>query len=225
MSGDELTVPDLLRLRCGRGSPGPVAADLHNAFWRMVEPVSLRENVTGGVPNQTTRVRTAWNGAEWRILFEMDDAHPWATLTTHDAPLWTEEVVEVFVDPVGDLESYFEIEINPLGAVADVVLRRVVSGWRKDFGWHAEGLQSHVRRTDTGWAAELAIPFAALQPSSPTLGMVWRVNFLRIDRAEGPDTEAELSAWSPTGIRNFHRPDHFGRVEFIEEPSSIQNRT
>ncbi len=122
--------------------------------------------------------------------------------------------MEVFIDPVGDLESYFEVEINPLGTVCDLVLRRTASGWRKDFAWDVEGLVSAVRRTPTGWAAELAIPFDAITNAPPEPGTRWRVNFLRIDRPGGAGTEADLSAWSPTGIRNFHRAAHFGTVEF-----------
>ena len=152
----------------------------------------------------------------WHVHFEMADARPWATLTEHDAPLWTEETVEVFIDPFGDLQTYFEIEINPLGALVDVVLRRVISGWRKDFGWHVEGMRSRAFKTEAGWSAELTIPFASLVPDPPLPGAVWRVNFLRIDRPGGPTTDAELSAWSPTGIRNFHRPEAFGVMEFVE---------
>lgn len=177
--------------------------------------MTLRENVAGHPPTQATRVRTTWDDVGWRVLFEADDAHPWATLTQRDGPLWTEEVVEVFLDPVGDLEGYFEVEINPLGTVVDLVLRRTLSGWRKDFAWSVDGLGSLVRRTATGWAAELFIPFEAIAAIRPQPGTTWRVNFLRIDRPNGPDTDAELSAWSPTGLRNFHRPEHFGVVEFL----------
>ena len=206
---------ELPRVRCRRREPEPVAADAESEGWRAVEPVILRENVGGGSPAQSTRVRTVWDEERWRILFECDDAYPWATLTTHDAPLWTEETVEVFIDPVGDLAGYFEIEINPLGAVVDVVLRRVSSGWKKDFGWHVDGLASRVRLTGTGWVAELSIPFEAMGASAPKPGTNWRANFLRIDRPGGPGTDPELSAWSPTGIRNFHRAESFGTVEFV----------
>ena len=115
---------------------------------------------------------------------------------------------------MGDLESYFEVEINPLGTVLDLVLRRTPNGWRKDFAWRVEGLASAARRTVHGWAAELRVPFAAVTSGSPASGTCWRVNFLRIDRPEGPGTEGVLSAWSPTGIRNFHRPEFFGTMEF-----------
>lgn len=206
---------ELPRLHSWRGEPGPVEAEANSPFWQRIAPVTLRENVGGGVPVQWTRVRTAWDVDAWRVLFEAEDARPWSTLTAHDGPLWTEEVVEVFIDPVGDLEGYFEVEINPAGAVVDVVLRRVASGWRKDFGWHVDGLRSRARLTATGWAAELVIPFEALGASVPQAGTCWRVNLLRIDRPGGPGTEAELSAWSPTGIRNFHRAQSFGTLEFV----------
>ena len=210
----EPAAPGLPLLRTPRRELAPLSADPAHPFWREIEPVPLRDNLGGSAPAQGTRVRTAWDARGWRVLFEVEDAHPWATLATHDAALWTEEAVEVFIDPVGDLESYFEIEINPLGTVCDLILRRTTSGWRKDFAWHAGGLASQVRRTPAGWAAELAIPFDAVSNTPPPPGTRWRVNFLRIARPGGAGTAADLSAWSPTGLRTFHRPAHFGTVEF-----------
>ena len=203
-------------LICRPGAPGPVEANAQYPSWRGVEPVALRENLGGGVPAQGTRVRTLRDGAGWRVLFEADARAPWATLKERGSALWTEEVVEVFFDPVGDGLGYFEVEINPLGTVTDLVLRRTASGWRKDFAWQVDGLVSHARRTATGWAAELVIPFAALgAESTPLPGARWRVNFLRIDRPAGPGADGrELSAWSPTGMANFHRYERFGTVEF-----------
>ena len=212
-----MSLPASPLLRCRRGAPGSVEADPAHPAWRAVEPVFLLENFGSSPPAQATRVRTLHDVGNWRVLFEADALAPWATLTAHDAQLWTEEVVEVFFDPVGDGLSYFEVEINPLGAVCDLVLRRTASGWRKDFGWDVDGLVSHARRTATGWAAELSIPFAAVgaEPDLPD-GARWRVNFLRINRPDGVSSERrELSAWSPTGMANFHRYERFGTVEFV----------
>ena len=205
-----------LRLLCKRAPTQPLSADPADPIWRDLVPIHLRENVSGQVPSQASLVYTAWDEVGWRILFDLGDQLPWATLAEHDAPLWTEEVVEVFVDPVGDLESYFEVEINPLGTTVDLVLRRTLSGWRKEFAWHVDGLESLTRRTTGGWAAELRLPFDAIGAPRPQPGTSWRANFLRIDRPQGAGTEAELSAWSPTGLRNFHRPEKFGTVEFAE---------
>lgn len=163
-------------------------------------------------PQQPTRVWTAWDDVELRVLFHAKDTHIHATLTERDAPLYTEEVVEIFIDPAGDGESYFEIEVNPLNAVLDLVLRRNRSGYKKDFAWRCEGLRTFVHRGPDAWSAELAIPFSSISAASPRPGDEWRVNFTRIDRPLGKPRE--LSAWSATGSANFHVPPRFGVLEF-----------
>lgn len=170
------------------------------------------ENVGGGVPEQGTEVACAWDERELRVRFVCVDREPWATIAQRDGPLWEEEVVELFLDPVGDGESYFEIEVNPLGTVLDLVLRRNRSGYKKDFAWDCEGLRADVRRTDGGWEVEMGIPFASIVNGAPKAGAEWRVNFTRIDRPR--DRERELSAWVPTRLGTFHAPERFGVLRF-----------
>ena len=137
---------------------------------------------------------------------------PKAALTQRDAPLYEEEVVEVFFDPAGDLEGYFEIEVNPRNAVCDLVLRRTRNGYRKNFAWNCEGLRTTVEVTAKSWITEIAIPFASIGPGLPRIGAPWRVNFCRIDRPK--NAPRELSAWSPTGRPNFHVQQRFGWMDF-----------
>src|SRR4051794_1378308 len=143
----------------------------------------------------------------------MTDNHVVGTQTKRDGPLWEEEVAEVFLDPVGDLESYFEFEVNPLNTVLDLVARKNRSGYTKDFRWQCQGWRTAVRRTSTGWCAEMAFPFASVASERPKEGSRWRINFCRIDRPPGIDRE--LSAWSPTGRASFHTPERFGFLEFV----------
>ncbi len=201
------------RMVCvARKLPG-LTADASSEFWRTIEPAELREAVTGGMPEQPTALGLAWDADELRVLFHSSDRDPWATLTARDAPLYTEEVVEVFLDPVGDLQSYFEIEVNPLNAVLDLVLRKNRSGYAKSLAWQCEGLRTRVSKSASEWTAELSIPFRSLIAGPPpAAGATWRANFCRIDRPRsGP---RELSAWSPPGRPNFHTPERFGFVEF-----------
>ena len=172
----------------------------------------LRDAVSGAAPQQWTSVWAVWDAAELRVRFHAEDTHAWATMTERDAPLYEEEVIEVFLDPVGDLESYFEIEVNPLNAVLDLVLRRNRSGYVKDFAWRCEGLRTAVTKSATAWSVEIAIPFRSLTAAPPNAGDCWRVNFCRIDRP--PGGPRELSAWSPTGRANFHTPERFGILQF-----------
>ncbi len=182
--------------------------------WPELPLLALRDTVTGGEPQQPTMVRCGWTPDEWRVLFHCADTNGWATHTRRDAPLYEEEVVEIFVDPFGDLATYFEIEVNPLNAVLDLVLRRNRSGYAKDFAWRCAGLRTAVTRTATSWTAEFAIPFASITPEAPRPGAKWRANFLRIDRP--PGQPRELSAWSPTRLGTFHVPERFGVIEFVE---------
>jgi hypothetical protein len=201
-------------MRCEHRVMGAVAADPQSEPWRDMPGFAFSTAVDGAPPTQGTEVKSAWDDTDWRVLFAATDTHVWATLKERGAPLYQEEVVEVFVDPVGDLECYFEIEVNPLNAVLEVVLRRNRSGYVRDFAWRCEGLRTAVRRTETGWCAELAIPFGSLIAEPPRPGTRWRANFCRIDRP--PGVERELSAWSPPGRGTFHTPERFGWVEFVE---------
>jgi hypothetical protein len=184
-----------------------------SALWQDAAAGDLRECVSGSAPEQGTAVSCAWTADDLRVSFRCIDPHPHATITQRDGPLWEEEVVEVFLDPVGDGESYFEIEVNPLNTVLDLVLRRSRSGWKKDFAWDCEGFRSVVAMTADGWNAEMAIPFTAVVGEPPVAGSEWRVNFCRIDRP--PGCPRELTAWSPTLSGTFHMPQRFGRLRFV----------
>lgn len=203
------------RLVCRHHTFGGLTADFASQPWSQVAPVFLQEAIAGRAPEQKTAVRCAWNETEWRVLFECEDANPWATLQKRDDPLYQEETVEIFLDPLADLGGYFEIEVNPLNTVLDLVFRKSISGYKSDKAWDCDGLQSTVLRTAGGWSAEIAIPFSSVTDHTPKLGEEWRVNFCRIDRPKGvPGPDRELSAWSPPFRNNFHTPERFGVVEF-----------
>ncbi|MGB8167375.1 MAG: carbohydrate-binding family 9-like protein [Chthoniobacteraceae bacterium] len=184
------------------------------APWPELPAFELRETVTALAPQQRTRVRLGWTPDELRVLFHCEDTRTWATMTERDAPLYEEEVVEVFLDPVGDLANYFEIEVNPLNAVLDLVARRNRSGYTREFAWRCEDLRTAARTTPSGWSAELAIPFRSLLAAPPRPMARWSANFCRIDRPV--DQPRELSAWSPTRLGTFHAPERFGVIEFRE---------
>ena len=205
------------RMECFRREFGDLTADMNASPWRELAPVFLKDAVTGAQPKQDTEVRAAWDASGWRVLFHVTDADAWATITERDGPLYEEETVEIFFDPVGDLQSYFEIEVNPLGTVLDIVFRKNRSGYKGDWAWTCEGLETRVRRSPGFWAVEIAIPFAALTNVAPLPGSEWRVNFCRIDRpSRDASIPRELSAWSPLGRANFHTQERFGVVVFAD---------
>jgi hypothetical protein len=186
--------------------------DALNGVWANCARISLRENLSGRPPQWGTEVRLGWSGGFLHGLYQCQDPNPWATKTTRDDALWEEEVVEIFLDPFGDSLCYFEIEINPLNTVTDLMIRRTWTGVRKDFNWKCEGLVTACGTLAYGWVAAFQIPFASLGDCHPTRSPIWRVNFSRIDRPK--DQPLELTAWSPTLVQSFHVPRRFGVLRF-----------
>jgi hypothetical protein len=167
---------------------------------------------------QQTAVRLAWDETFLHVRFDCADRDAWGTFMARDAPLYQEEVVEVFLAPsAADPARYFELEVSPRGTLFDAVVWNPDSDrstMRADPGWDCPGLRWE---TGTGaaaedWWAALAIPWAALSGGGP-LPAIWRANFYRIERPR--DGAAELSAWSPplTSPADFHKPARFGFLD------------
>jgi hypothetical protein len=123
--------------------------------------------------------------------------------------MWSEEVVEAFIDPDGDGRDYLEVEVNPLNAIVDLHIGSVSPEWVSDKDWDIAGLQTAVgvhgtvndsTDVDTGWSVEMAIPWNAFAPTitggeRPSVGDRWRLNLYRIERGAGAGVGASLRAF------------------------------
>jgi len=171
---------------------------------------------TDGSPTRlATTVALMWDEQALTVVFSAEDDHVVATHRVHDAPLYEEDVVEVFLAPRG-AEEYFEIEVNPLGATFDARIESpdgVRATMRADVGWTCRDLFAAVRRIGTTAETVIRIPFASLDAAVPRAGDEWRANFFRIDRHPSGD---EFSAWRPTMKTppDFHVVNAFGVLRF-----------
>jgi hypothetical protein len=178
-----------------------------------------------------TRFRALWSPDTLFARFDADDTSPWFTLLQRDAPIWEEEVVELFLDPAGRGVDYYELEINPANVVCDLRVRRPYPDLHSETAFDLDGLETrvvlHGEGPDLapGWVATAALPFAGLRllpvPDAiripPAPGDRWRFNVFRIKRPNGmmrPNVGAILAAWSPTGTPSFHVPAAFQTLTF-----------
>lgn len=199
------------------------AFDMENPWSAPPEctPVPLCRATDGAPPRLETTVAVWYDEDYLSVLFSGADDHVVASHVVHDAPLYEEDVVEIFVAPE-EPGRYYEIEVNPLGTLFDAAIESpdgVRATMRADRGWTCEGLHAVLRRVSGPGGATTAdtlvrIPFFALERSTPGEGETWRVNFFRIDRH--PARGDEFSAWRPTWKTpaDFHVPAAFGTLLF-----------
>ncbi len=171
-----------------------------------------------------TQAMMLWDDRNLYVAFVCKDPRPWSTMFKCDSFLWTQEVVEVFLDPDGDGRDYPELEVSPHNVVVDLLIPEPPSGGTDPSvaaRWDIAGLRTAVGKHSPGWTVEIAIPWGALADAgvrnAPNYGDVWRVGLYRIERpgGEGSELDPEFQAWSVTS-KSFHEPARFGRVEFVQ---------
>lgn len=150
------------------------------------------------------------------VVFSGEDDGVVATHMRHDAPLYEEDVMEVFIAPA-DANAYFEIEINPLATIFDAGISSpdgVRATMKTDLGWTCENVFGATRRTPSSWDSVLRIPFISIAASRPSTDDIWRANLFRIDRSGARGDE--FTAWQPTGKSpaDFHVVAAFGQLRF-----------
>lgn len=115
--------------------------------------------------------------------------------------VWTDDCVELFINPDPTGPEYAQFIINAAG-----VLQDNLPGERAV----AYGRQAAAARGEGEWTVEVVIPFADLDAEPPAAGDIWRFNVCRSRVAR-----RENSAWSPTlRSSDYHVPERFGILAF-----------
>jgi Carbohydrate family 9 binding domain-like len=197
-------------------------------------------------PRFNTRAKMLWDDEYLYVAADLEEPHLWATLTTRDSVIFQDNDFEIFIDPDGDTHNYFELEINALATVWDLMLVQPYrDGGPAIHAWDIAGLKAAVdtRGTlnrpgdrDDGWSVEIAIPWRILDEAAPSrrrpaAGERWRVNFSRVqwqldvdgdryakrrDTATGQPLPEDNWVWSPQGAVNMHLPERWGVVQFAD---------
>jgi len=174
-----------------------------------------------GPPRQGTTARVQATIEALVVIFTCADTDAWGTLHGRDAPVYTEECVEIFLAPgAGDPRDYFEFELSPRGVFFDAKIHNP-TGRREsmsaDLKWKAQGAtwKADVDKPRSRWTAEIRLPWTALGYAEISrVPRAWRLNLYRIDRPRD-GASPEYSCWSPTLATppNFHLPTRFGMLQ------------
>jgi len=195
-------------------------------------------------PRFRTRAKLLWDDEYLYLGVEMEEPHVWGSLTERDCVVYFDNDIELFLDPDGDTHEYYEVEMNALNTVWDLL---VTKPYRDDGhgvnAWDVRGIRTAVHvdgtlndptDTDRGWSVEMAIPWGPLRESEctsgpPAAGDVWRVNLSRVEwrtkvvdgkyvKETDPTTGKPLPednwSWSPQGLVAMHYPEMWGYLVF-----------
>jgi hypothetical protein len=213
--------------------------------WKRALVIADFEDIEGGdkpKPTFNTEVKMTWDAQYLYIGAVLEEPHLWGTLKKYDDIIYRDHDFEVFLDPTGDGEQYFEIEINVLGTLMDLYMNKPYKkGGTFDLGWNATGIITAVHASgtinnnsdiDSSWTVEMAIPFSAIsklnRAAVPSTTKPWRINFSRVQWTLEPDGMSYQKkikenkkpiaehnwVWSPTGIIDMHVPVKWGYLYF-----------
>lgn len=166
-----------------------------------------------------TTVKMLWDDDYFYVGATIIEDKIVANLKQRDTIIWKENDFEVFLDPDNDCQSYFEIEINAIGTIMDLMMNKPYSeGGNFYMPWDCPGLIVETSCDDKAWYAEFAIPRKSVMVgfTKPEDLPFWRVNFSRVEwmRAD----KEENWVWSPTGKIDMHMPERWGYVYFKDSP-------
>lgn len=231
--------------------PLTIDGKLTDSSWQKAPWSEFFQDIQGPqlpTPGQATRMKMLWDKEFLYIGVHLEETDLWATYTERESVIFQENDIEVFIDPDGDTHHYYELEINALGTVWDLMLTRPyrdggkpINGWNiNDFqhALHLQGTLNDPSDEDDSWSIEMAIPWKSLSQSgnnyqAPASGSQWKINFSRvqwqiepaengykkkINPATGKPFPEDNWVWSPMGLINMHLPDRWGIVQFSSVP-------
>ena len=196
--------------RCRRvAQPLVPSAQLHRSPWAETDWITsfhLAPEDQALAADRWLRAALRWDGECLYAGFDSAPSLVPVTRSQRDQDLWEECSAEIFL-AAGC--GYYEIEVNPLGAILDLHFPdEVEEDWRECAGWDAEGLRwavgpsSRSGRGEDGWSAELAIPWAALPDLTRQEHQGHSCIQAQLCRSQGRSEGGyELTAWGPVQER------------------------
>lgn len=196
------------------------------------------------LPYYKTRMKMLWDNDYIYFAAELEDKHIWATLKQRDAVIFYDNDFEIFIDPDGDTQNYYELEVNAFETAWDLLLLKpyrdgekvAVNGWdikELKVAVNVEGTINNPADEDKKWTVEIAIPWTSINelnfvPTPPKFNDQWKINFSRVQweteiingtyvkkkDKNGKNLPENNWVWSQQGLIAMHAPETWGLVQF-----------
>jgi hypothetical protein len=185
--------------------------------WKNIPGVFAENGPTGNpVPGHRTEIRSRWTKQHLYLLYicpyETLYLKPNPSTTTETNKLWEWDVAEAFIGTdFSHIRQYWEFQVSPQNEWVDLDIDRDTprpeGGWRWNSGFQVKARIDSAKKI---WYGEMKIPLAQIDQRKPQAGLEMRANLYRL---QGPPPDRKQIAWQPTGARNYHVPESFGRLK------------
>ena len=182
-------------------SPPNVDGRVSGTIWETVPGIGPGFHLLGTVadpPRHFLETAALYDDDALYVSFVSDPAPVPVPKRNRDEDLFEECAVELFLRAG---KGYYEIEVNPLGAVLDLHFPDVAEeDWRKCAKFDVPGLRWAVAETGVGgrWCAQMAVPWSGV-PEASRAGHEGNAclfaNFARSQKL--PGGAYDLTTWSP----------------------------
>ena len=182
---------------------GKATGCIDRDFWKNAEIITEFRDIEGDTrprPWKKTVVRMLWDEEALYVGAVLEEDEIWATVKNRDELIFTDNDFEVFLAPQASSHRYYELEMNALNTVWDLLMEKPQRDRvRRIIGWDIKGLDSAVRidgelnnpnADNRSWSLEIKIPWFSLRECgldqcypehwAPDVGEIWRLNFSRV---------------------------------------------
>jgi len=192
--------------------PALIAVDglLDDVLWRKaVLSGDFWVSLENKPPTDQTEVLVARDSNYLYFAFRLHDSKPeeiQATKTVRDTGFGYDDSITIELDTFFNRRDISQFSLNPLGTQTD----DIADGRSTKIEWKGDWFGAAVR-SDEGWTAEFAIPFAILNYQQKNT--VFGVNFKRYH-----SRTKEYSLWADVTPQNL--PEEMGQLQGLELPSA-----
>ncbi|KAF1325127.1 hypothetical protein FI667_g9479, partial [Globisporangium splendens] len=184
------------------GAYHPIAIDgrIDKVDWEHVPWSERFVDIEGASRKPTeyplTRFKMMYDDEHLYIGAELIESKIWGTLRTKNSTMYHENDFEVFLNPDGSRHHYYELELNCLNTIWELLLHKPYKdGYSIENPYNLAGLRTAVyvdgitnspQTVCNKWCVEMAFPltelvqFDSLRKRTALAGDVWRVNFSRV---------------------------------------------
>jgi hypothetical protein len=183
---------------------------INDGEWIGIQPGELK--VKSKIPINKTEVYVAYNSKYLFMAFvchEREMAKIKAKIhafEARDTNIWTDDCIEIFLDPLASGKEFYQFIINSNGIFYDAL--------NQDSSWNSN-IKVAVNKYKDQWIVETAIPFSDFN-YTPSGGEQWCINLCREQKQH-----KENSSLFPA--KKFMDPASFGPFEFQKQTSPIDN--